>query len=116
MALGALESEVMDLLWVEGHPLTVREVLDLLNDGRSTPLAYTTVLTVLSRLADKGALTRTSQGRGHAYEPSAADEAGLAVRNVLRDHGDAAVSHFLDHAAADPALRKRLEALLREDS
>jgi predicted transcriptional regulator len=116
MALGSLESEIMEVLWGARRPLTVREALDALNDNRTPPLAYTTVLTVMSRLAEKGALTRTTRGRGHAYEPAAADEAALAVQGVLRTYGDAAVSHFLDQAATDPALRERLQALLEKDS
>src|SRR5258708_762857 len=62
----------MDALWAAGRPLTVRETLENLNDGRTPPLAYTTVLTVMQRLAGKGALTRTVRGRGHAYAPGVA--------------------------------------------
>ncbi|WP_433473673.1 BlaI/MecI/CopY family transcriptional regulator [Spirillospora sp. CA-142024] len=116
MVLGSLESQIMGVLWNAGKPLTVRETLEALNQDRKPPLAYTTVLTVMSRLAEKGALTRTSKGRGHAYVPAADDEAALAVQGVLRTYGDAAVSYFLDRAATDPALRGRLQALLGEDS
>jgi len=115
VALGSLEAQVMDALWAAGGPLTVRETLDVLNDGRTQPLAYTTVLTVMQRLAGKGALTRTGRGRGHAYAPAVADEAALAVRDVLHAYGDAAVTHFIGQAAADPALRERLRALMDPD-
>jgi predicted transcriptional regulator len=111
MALGSLEARVMDVMWAAGRPLTVREALEVLNTGRAAPLAYTTVLTVMSRLAVKGALTRTGRGRGHVYAPAVADEAALAVRDVLHAYGDAAVAHFVGQAAADPALRERLRAL-----
>lgn len=116
MALGSLESQIMDVLWAAEKPLTVRETLDALNQDRTPALAYTTVLTVMSRLAEKGALTRTARGRGHAYAPAAADEAALAVQGVLRTYGDAAVSHFLDQASNDPVLRERLQALLEKES
>ncbi len=102
----------MDVLWAAGRPLTVREALDALNAGRTPPLAYTTVLTVMSRLADKGALTRTPRGRGHQYAPAVTDAAALAVRDVIAAYGDAALSHFVDQASADPSLRDRLRALL----
>lgn len=116
MALGSLEAQVMNALWAAGRPLTVREALDVLNDGRTPPLAYTTVLTVMQRLAGKGALSRTVRGRGHAYAPAVADEAALAVRDVLHAYGDAAVTHFMGQAAADPALRERLRALMDPES
>lgn len=102
----------MDVLWAAGRPLTVREARDVLNAGRTPPLAYTTVLTVMSRLADKGALTRTPRGRGHQYAPAVTDAAALAVRDVIAAYGDAALSHFVDQASADPSLRDRLRALL----
>jgi predicted transcriptional regulator len=63
-ALEPLEAEVMDALWRADRPLLVREVVDRLNAGRARPLAYTTVMTVLSRLAGKGILVRGQQGRG----------------------------------------------------
>ena len=112
MALGSLEAQVMDVLWASDGPLGVRETLDALNEGRPSPLAYTTVLTVMSRLADKGALARTSRGRRHLYAPVAADEAALAVRDVIQAYGNAALSSFVDQATADPSLRERLQALM----
>jgi predicted transcriptional regulator len=60
---GALEREVLACLAVAGRPLTVSEVLADLGGE----LAYTTVMTTLTRLHDKGALTRAPAGRAYAY-------------------------------------------------
>ena len=49
---GELEQQVMVLLWRAGEPLTVADVQELL--ARDRDLAYTTVMTVLERLAKKG--------------------------------------------------------------
>src|SRR4051794_41404934 len=68
---GALEQEVLACLGAAGRPLTVAEVQADLG-GK---LAYTTVLTALSRLHAKGALTRQPAGRGYAYAVPA-DPAG----------------------------------------
>lgn len=114
MALGALESEVMGVLWQAPGALTVREVLDALNEGRSEELAYTTVMTVLTRLTAKGVLSRSRRGRGFVYMPLAEDEAGVAVQEVLNRYGDAAVAHFLNASAADPAAKERLRRLLED--
>jgi predicted transcriptional regulator len=65
---GPLESAVMDTVWSAGEPVTVRVVVDRLNAGRAEPLAYTTVMTVMSRLAEKGVLGRQKRGRGFVYE------------------------------------------------
>ena len=98
-----------------GRPVAVREVVDNLNESRSEPLAYTTVMTVMSRLAEKDALSRRKSGRSYVYEANAPDAAGIAVKDVLRAYGDVAVAHFVDEARADPSLRRRLQRLLDED-
>jgi predicted transcriptional regulator len=113
--LGPLEAEAMKVLWAGGGPMSVRQVLDRLNAGRSEPLAYTTVMTVLARLADKDILARVRDGRGYVYEPAVSDTAQLAVRGVMRDFGDAAVAHFVDEARADPELLARLQRLLGDE-
>ena len=109
---GPLESEVMDAVWRAARPVVVREVVDDLNGSRTDPLAYTTVMTVMSRLAEKDVLSRRRVGRGYVYEANAPDAAGIAVKDVLRAYGDVAVAHFVDEARADPSLRRRLQRLL----
>ncbi len=113
--LGPLAAEVMETLWAAGGPLTPRAVLETLNARRRRPLAYTTVMTVMSRLAERDVLRRSPAGRGYAYEPAVGDVAALAVREVIRQHGEAAVAHFLRETRADPKLRARFERLLSED-
>ncbi len=113
--LAPLESEVMGVIWEAGSPVSVRLVLDNLNGDRGTPLAYTTVMTVMNRLVKKNVLARQGERRRYLYEATAADAAGLAVRDVLRAHGDAAVAHFVDEARADPTVLRRLRTLLAED-
>ena len=62
-AAGALEREVLASLAAAGRPLTAGEVLADLGGG----LAYTTVMTTLSRLHAKGVLSREAAGRAYAY-------------------------------------------------
>lgn len=113
--LGPLEAKVVEVLWDLDRPVAVREVLDRLNDTSESKLAYTTIMTVMSRLAEKGVLERKAQGRGYVYEAAVRDAAELAVRNVVRDFGDAAVAHFLDEARADPKLLRRLRGLMEQE-
>lgn len=69
----------MDVLWdaapASSDGVTVREVADAL-DGRE--LAYTTVMTVLDRLAGKGMVQREREGRAWRYRPAATREAHIA--------------------------------------
>jgi predicted transcriptional regulator len=113
-SFGPLEAAVMNAVWAAGEPVAVRVVVDRLNAERAEPLAYTTVMTVMARLAEKGVLDRQKQGRGFIYEANAPDAAGLAVKEVLNTYGDAAVSHFFDEAQADPEVMERLRGILRQ--
>lgn len=113
--LAPLESEVMDVVWRADSPVSVRLVRDALNERRDEPLAYTTVMTVMNRLVAKNVLAREGERRRYLYQATAADAAGLAVRDVLRAHGDAAVSHFVEEARAHPAALRRLRAILADD-
>lgn len=112
--LGPLESEVMDVLWGAETALPVREVLATLNRDRVPQLAYTTVMTVLSRLAERGVVQRERNGRGYAYRAAAGSPAEIAVRRLLADHGDAALASFVDQISADDELRARLRRLMEE--
>jgi predicted transcriptional regulator len=111
-ALGSLEAEVMAVLWDAGAAVSVRRVVERLNSGREAPLAYTTVMTVLSRLAGKGILVREQQGRSFVYTPAVADTAEIAVRGILAEFGDAALARFVDRVELDPLLRARLHKLM----
>jgi predicted transcriptional regulator len=76
---GELESAVLAVLQAATRPLPAGEVRELLDDG----LAYTTVVTILSRLHVKGVLERSKQGRAFTYTP-VADEPGLAARRLTK--------------------------------
>lgn len=66
---GDTEAVVMDVVWSAAGPVTVREILTAVNAGRSSrPLAYTTVQTVVTNLADKGLLRRDGRERAHRFE------------------------------------------------
>jgi predicted transcriptional regulator len=72
-----LEAEVLATLWSADVALTAGDVQERL----ASPLAYSTVVTILSRLHAKGTLEREQQGRAYAYRP-VADEPGLAARRM----------------------------------
>jgi BlaI family penicillinase repressor len=60
------ELEIMHVIW-ELESATVRQVHEFLNQQR--PLAYTTVMTMMNILEEKGHLTRRKEGRAYRYEP-----------------------------------------------
>ncbi len=76
------ELRVMDVLWSKRRA-TVADVVGALSPP---PLAYTTVLTMLRTLEQKGVVSRTTDGRAHVYQPLVErDEAATsAVSDVVR--------------------------------
>lgn len=80
--LGPLETEVMDIIWAQGE-VTVRDVYDELRAGRT--IAYTTVMTTMGRLADKGFLGREEDRQAHRYWPLLSKEryARSTVQSVM---------------------------------
>jgi predicted transcriptional regulator len=76
--LGDAELDVLKVLWERG-PSTVREVLDDLH-GRGKRIAYTTVLTMLSRLEQKGAVASDKSEQAYVYRPRVSRERVTASR------------------------------------
>jgi predicted transcriptional regulator len=113
LASGELENQVLNALWSGGDPMTPGEVHEVV--AADHRLAYTTVMTILTRLCDKGLLTRHKQGRAFAYQPVVGRDERVAQRmqEVLDAAEDrvAALSTFITALPADQrsALRSALE-------
>ncbi|MEU6115442.1 BlaI/MecI/CopY family transcriptional regulator [Streptomyces sp. NPDC047117] len=111
---GELEAQVLSVLRLSSGPATAAWVQERL-DG---DLAYTTVMTILSRLLAKGAVTRERLGRAFVWQ-AASDEAGLAalrMRRVLDGETDreAVLASFV--TALSPDDERLLRGLLHEAS
>ena len=93
----------MEQLWARPGGATVRDVHDALAADRG--LAYTTVMTVLDRLAKKGLASRVREGKAWRYAASHSEEsltaqAMRATMEQLDSHGrQAAMLHFLDDSS-----------------
>lgn len=118
--LGDLEAAIMHIVWQQSE-VTVRAVQSALQPTR--PLAYTTVMTVMSRLAQKGVLRMRKEGKTyyyHASSPTAdafvAARAQQAVQGLIADYGEVGVAQFL-HAleAIDPVRLAALRAFAAQE-
>ncbi len=114
--LHELESEVMEEVWARGEA-TVRDVQEALNERSEKARAYTTLLTVMTRLDGKGLLVRRREGRVDVYRVALSREeyfaarAEASVEALVEDFGDLALAHFARHIGGlDP---QRLETLRR---
>ena len=114
---GGLEQEVLAVLLAAEEPMTAAQVRAAMGDT----LAYTTVMTVLSRIAEKGLAMRSRQGRAHVYaqvrdgaEITAMrmrrlldaddDRAAVLARFVgsLSDDDEAVLMHMLNNPEREP--------------
>ena len=98
-ALGPLERRVMARLWGAG-PQAVGDVLDALNGSSDRRLAYTTVMTILVRLHDKGLVTRQKDGRNYRYTAAVDEESVEAqlgrreLNRLIERYGAASLASF----------------------
>lgn len=106
--LGDLEADIMELVWKE-NPASVRDVHELLAQKRS--IAYTTVMTVMSRLAEKGLLERQQHGRAYLYAPTCSrdefcsDTISTVMQGLLGGFGEPVLSNFVDAVGAQDAAK-----------
>lgn len=123
--LGDLEADVMEAMWARGRA-TVHDVHEQLAADRE--LAYTTVMTVMSRLADKGLLEKWKDGPAYVYAPAATrDEftrrtVGTVLSELMDDFTAPVMSQFVelvgeqDDAAIDALAKAIEEKRRRRDS
>ncbi|WP_268768055.1 BlaI/MecI/CopY family transcriptional regulator [Mycolicibacter heraklionensis] len=118
IGLGDLERTVMECLWSASGALTVREVHASVAVKRN--LAYTTIMTVLQRLAKKNLVVQRRDNRAHRYVPTrgraelVAELMSYALDQVADSCGrEAALVHFVERVGADEAtaLRRALADL-----
>ncbi|HET7046690.1 MAG TPA: BlaI/MecI/CopY family transcriptional regulator [Solirubrobacteraceae bacterium] len=117
-ALHELEAEIMEEVWRGGGETTVKRVMEALNRKAKPPRAYTTYMTVMRRLNDKGLLDRTRTGRQDTYVPRFSREqyqelrARAQVEGLVDEFGDVALAHFAKSLQGlDPARRRQLRRL-----
>ena len=107
--LGPLEFSLLGILWQSG-PATAGEVLEAYNTQARKPLAYSTVITLLSRMADKRILKVDRERQPFRFSPAVTRE--QLLRQRVRDF----VGTFFGGRAVDLAVRLVEEEPLSEES
>ena len=95
-SLGPLEQRVMKLAWSRKQ-VTAREILDELRQERA--IAYTTIITIMTRLVEKGYLTEVEK-RGKAIVFQATDDQETAVKSIVKKMFNSVVEQFGEEAVA----------------
>lgn len=107
----------MRVLWTRG-PSLAGEVAALVNKRRSEPLAYTTVLAVLTNLEAKGVVNHTVEGRAYRFAAHLseaelrAEQARIRAKDLLGAFAGEAVSAIVAEVRSDPHLVEQFRALL----
>ncbi len=116
--LGDLEADIMEIVWKRGE-VTVRGVYEILKEKRD--LAYTTVMTVMSRLAVKGLLKKVKEGSAFVYRAASTREQFTQstlkkiLNELVQDFAMPAISQFLDSVEdVDPDKMEELARLIEE--
>ncbi len=116
-ALHPLEAEVMEEVWRQ-DVTTVKLVAGALNRAAKSPRAYTTYMTVMRRLDDKGLLSRARNGRSDTYKPRLTREeykdrrAQAEIDGLVSEYGDVALAHFAQTLSTlDPERLRKLRRL-----
>jgi BlaI family transcriptional regulator, penicillinase repressor len=108
--------DLMQVLWERGSA-TVAEMREALADE----LAYTTVLTILRRMEEKGYVRREEEGRAHRYfpcvEPEQARESALEqlIRGLFQGSPDLVLMHLVSREKISDARLRRLKELVKEE-
>lgn len=116
--LGELETQVMDIIWQAQEPFSVSDVVKVLSKKRT--IAYTTVMTIMTRLTDKGLLKSNPSGKAYLYKPAYSKDTFLTrvsrqiIKNLVSSFGDTAIAHFAEELENIPFDKKQklLNALL----
>lgn len=118
--LGELESEIMEIIWNQKEPVAVKNITGILSKKRK--IAYTTVMTIMARLVNKGVLTRRLSGSSYLYKPKLAKDEFVAkavhgiFSSAVSSLGDEVLAHFVKEIQRiSPKKRQELLEILGED-
>jgi predicted transcriptional regulator len=104
------------IVWAADAPVSVSDVMAALSP-RKKSLAYSTIKTILTNLADKGYLVKRADGRANVFSPKQnradfeRDLVGGVVGSLLRDYRNPLLAHLAEQLAGDPQSIMEFERL-----
>jgi len=116
-SLGELQQQIMGIVWQSEKPVTISDVCVVLSKKRK--IAYTTVMTIMGRLVEKGLLIRDLSGSSYLYRPRVNREKFVerAVHNIfitaVSTLGQESVTYFVKEIQKlNPKKRSKLLKML----
>ena len=118
--LGELESEIMEIIWGQQDTVSVKDITEILSERRK--IAYTTVMTIMARLVNKGVLVRHLSKASYLYKPKVSKKQFIATAvhgifsSAISSLGDEVLTHFIKEIQKiSPKKRQELLDALGED-
>lgn len=114
------ELELLKVFWEHNGPATVRDILEVVNQESASPRAYTSVMSLLNVMTEKGLLRRTPQGRAFVYEPVLPREQtlrsmlGETLNRAYSGSASLLVAHLLDQSEPSAHELDHIRTLLDE--
>ncbi len=114
------ELEILKILWDSERPASVREVFEVVNRQTEPARAYTSVMSLLNVMAEKGLVRRMPNGRAFIYEPAMPREQtlgsmlGETLERVYDGSASLLVAHLLDRSRPSMDELERIRSLLDE--
>jgi BlaI family transcriptional regulator, penicillinase repressor len=114
------ELEILKILWDRSGPTSVRDVLEAVNKDTDPPRAYTSVMSLLNVMTDKGLLRRSPHGRAFLYVPVLPREhtlrslLGETLKRVYNGSASLLVAHLLDQSHPSGDELDQIRTLLDE--
>ena len=115
--LGRLELQIMDVVWDRGHA-TVHDVKDVLGRGRKP--AYSTILTMMRKLEQKGYLAHEVQDRTYVYHATVGRQEvrrgmlGDLLERVFEDSPALLLTSLMERRRISEQERRRIHELIRK--
>ena len=112
------ELEILKVLWDRDGPATVRDVLEVVNLKHDPPRAYTSVMSLMNVMVDKGLLGRFPKGRAFVYVPATPRDQtlrsllGETLERAYSGSASLLVAHLLDQSAPSPEELDQIRSLL----
>jgi predicted transcriptional regulator len=119
VAVGPLESEILEILWQKDGLIPVPEVHSALTGG-GREISYSAVKAVLNNLTEKGWLRKERQGKVTCFAPlKSRDEFdSMVITSVIgslkRNYGQPVIAQFVDQLAVDEAAIEEFERLIAQ--
>jgi predicted transcriptional regulator len=112
------ELDVLKILWHRERATSVRDVFEVVNQAAAPRRAYTSVMSLLNVMTEKGLLRRSPLGRAFVYEPALSREETLSsmlaetLKRVYDGSASLLVAHLLDHSHPSSHELKEIRSLL----